>query len=105
MSRDLDRLWRDHLPPEKSIRIVPLFRAVEIQTFQPARFTAPGRNGRTEAFEDRRDAGHALIGEEARERVRRPPIRSLQVALLVRIEVPRDELAECDPAAFRNGQN
>ena len=87
-------------PSEEAIRVVPFLRRVEVKAVQPALF-APGRlHGGAKTGQDRRGPGRPQVRRQARHQARTAPERPLEVHLLFRVELPRNELAEDDVGVF-----
>ena len=58
-----------------------------------------------EPFEDWRRAGDSQVGQQSRDDEGGSPIRALEVGLFIRVELPRNELAEDDVGILRRGQH
>src|ERR1043166_2711982 len=83
-------------PTEEAVRIIPLFGLIEVEARQPSLLRFSAFDGGVEALQNRCRAAHPLVGQQPRHRKRSPAERPLQIALFVRVELPRNELAEND---------
>src|SRR5262245_49136083 len=92
-------------PPEIAIRVVPFLRRVEVEPLEPAPF-APGRpGGGPKAGQERRGPGGSHVRRQARDEPGGAPESPLQVHLLLRVELPGDDLAEDDVGVLGVGQD